>query len=40
MHRKILIMGPPGASRTNPARCLAQFLNAAVFDADEDARQC
>lgn len=35
MHRKILIMGLPGAGKTTLARCLAPLLNAVVFNADE-----
>jgi hypothetical protein len=35
MHRKILIMGLPGAGKTTLARALAPRLNAVVFNADE-----
>jgi len=35
MHRKILIMGLPGAGKTTLARILASRLNAVHFNADE-----
>jgi adenylylsulfate kinase len=35
MHRKILIMGLPGAGKTTLARCLAPRLNAVHFNADD-----
>lgn len=35
MHRKILIMGLPGAGKTTLARELAPLLNAVIFNADE-----
>ncbi len=35
MHRKILIMGLPGAGKTTLARALAPLLNAVIFNADE-----
>jgi adenylylsulfate kinase len=35
MHRKILIMGLPGAGKTTLARALASRLNAVHFNADE-----
>lgn len=35
MHRKILIMGLPGAGKTTLSRSLAPLLNAVVFNADE-----
>lgn len=34
MHRKILIMGLPGAGKTTLAKALAPLLNAVVFNAD------
>ena len=34
MHRKILIMGLPGAGKTTLANTLAPLLNAVVFNAD------
>ena len=34
MHRKILIMGLPGAGKTTLANALAPLLNAVVFNAD------
>jgi hypothetical protein len=34
-HRKILIMGLPGAGKTTLARELAPLLNAVLFNADE-----
>lgn len=34
MHRKILIMGPPGAGKTTLARQLAPLLQAVLFNAD------
>ncbi|MEP0940143.1 MAG: adenylyl-sulfate kinase [Rhizobiaceae bacterium] len=35
MHRKILIMGLPGAGKTTLAKELAPLLNAVIFNADE-----
>src|SRR5438067_10560570 len=35
MHRKILIMGLPGAGKTTLARCIAPQINAVLFNADE-----
>lgn len=35
MHRKILIMGLPGAGKTTLARIVAARLNAVHFNADE-----
>ena len=35
MHRKILIMGLPGAGKTTLARQLAPRLNAVHYDADD-----
>lgn len=35
MHRKILVMGLPGAGKTSLARTLAPLLGAVVFNADE-----
>jgi len=35
MHRKILIMGLPGAGKTTLTKELAPLLNATVFNADE-----
>jgi hypothetical protein len=35
VHRKILIMGLPGAGKTTLARCLAPLIDAVVFNADE-----
>ena len=35
MHRKILIMGLPGAGKTTLARELAPLLRAVLFNADE-----
>src|ERR1700759_2156448 len=34
IHRKILIMGSPGAGKTTLANALAPLLNAVVFNAD------
>lgn len=39
MHRKILIMGLPGAGKTTLARALAPRLNAVHFNADEVRRE-
>lgn len=39
MHRKILIMGLPGAGKTTLARELAPLLNAVIFNADEVRKQ-
>ena len=35
MHRKILVMGLPGAGKTTLATALARRLNAVHFNADE-----
>jgi len=34
MHRKILVMGLPGAGKTTFANVLAPLLNAVIFNAD------
>src|SRR3978361_2117258 len=39
MHRKILIMGLPGAGKTTLARMLAPRLSAVHFNADEVRRE-
>jgi adenylylsulfate kinase len=39
MHRKILIMGLPGAGKTTLARAIAPRLNAVHFNADEVRRE-
>src|SRR6185295_5121989 len=39
MHRKILLMGLPGAGKTTLARALAPRLNAVHFNADEVRRE-